>query len=372
MKFTYKTVLLLALVYITWPVFMVAADSSVPAVWISAAPKVLNPGSGTYLMWGSSNALNCVASGGWSGNKTLSGTELVYPTSSSLFAITCYGSGGSNVGVSSSAWVTVDASLTMPWGYNTAQSYTFVGVLGSYPSYAYIGDTGSSYITGPSYPGPVFGASCAASPGTVKIGQPVYFSAGQYGGTSPYTYSWSGDVYGTAQSLTAAFADIGQKTINIGVADYYGRVARGTCYVNILDQVTAYVPVAKVTPTPKKPAASVVAATNIANAGSKTASVEALTASASDAACRAIGYIKASEVQLAAQADRFPENDILPAGGIGNANSLSAYTASAQYGKISVWAFMFFWYLIPFVFMIFGVIISRALRERAIANTRVK
>jgi chitinase len=56
------------------------------------------------LSWSSNNTISCFASGGWSGNKSLSGSETVSPPATTTYWLTCQGPGGS---VTQSVTVTV-------------------------------------------------------------------------------------------------------------------------------------------------------------------------------------------------------------------------------------------------------------------------
>lgn len=65
-------------------------------------PTNYSPNRSTYtndfpvtLRWSTSNAISCVASGSWSGGKTLSGAEKFYPTSAVRYTITCSNATGS-------------------------------------------------------------------------------------------------------------------------------------------------------------------------------------------------------------------------------------------------------------------------------------
>lgn len=83
-----------------------AAD--VPTVTLSASPLSLQPGWASTLKWSSTNASSCVASGGWSGNRSTSGTESTGGMdTNATFTLTCTGSGGS---AQASVTVTVQGS----------------------------------------------------------------------------------------------------------------------------------------------------------------------------------------------------------------------------------------------------------------------
>jgi len=76
----------------------VSASAPPPTVYISGYPLTINAGSNSYLFWTSTNSTSCTASGGWSGNKQVSGGgEYVYPSTSTTYYLTCSGAGGSAI-----------------------------------------------------------------------------------------------------------------------------------------------------------------------------------------------------------------------------------------------------------------------------------
>lgn len=70
--------------------------TSQPTVFINASPVSINKGGSSLLSWSSSGAVSCFASGGWSGNKNISGTEAVFPQNTSTYFLTCANSGGAS------------------------------------------------------------------------------------------------------------------------------------------------------------------------------------------------------------------------------------------------------------------------------------
>jgi len=85
----------------------------------------INYGQSTTIRWSSSNATSCAASGGWSGNKALSGSEDTGPLySTQTFILTCTGPGGS---VTQSTYVNVsDAPLTSATSPSDAPSPSLI------------------------------------------------------------------------------------------------------------------------------------------------------------------------------------------------------------------------------------------------------
>lgn len=138
-----------------------------PAISINASPSSLaSNGDNTTITWSTVNAVSCSAGGGWSGNKTVNGTEILGPlTTNTTFSLTC----ASNDGANNSASVTVSvpstadttpttptiptgnsvATDTLPsnyvWGNINAgtdvyidRSYTFVNVPQKYQGLSYL------------------------------------------------------------------------------------------------------------------------------------------------------------------------------------------------------------------------------------------
>ncbi len=74
-----------------------STPSAPPVTTLTAAPATINSGGSSVLSWSASNADSCVASGGWSGNKSASGTQSVGPlTANSSYSIACTGAGGTS------------------------------------------------------------------------------------------------------------------------------------------------------------------------------------------------------------------------------------------------------------------------------------
>ena len=69
-------------------------SANTPTLSFWADDYTLSQGDSTYLRWTSNNANYCVASNGWSGNKSLSNYESTAPNSQTTYTLTCYGNGG--------------------------------------------------------------------------------------------------------------------------------------------------------------------------------------------------------------------------------------------------------------------------------------
>ena len=95
-----------------WALWPATATASLPAVQISANPTAVTSGQTSTLTWSATNATSCTASGGWAGNKAVSGSQTVGPLATSTdFTLTCTGAGGS---AGSTARVTVQGGGSPP------------------------------------------------------------------------------------------------------------------------------------------------------------------------------------------------------------------------------------------------------------------
>ncbi len=86
-----------------------------PTVSLVANPTTVSSGSTSRLVWSSTNASSCVASGGWSGNKAAGGgNQIIGPlTANTAYMLVCTGSGGSTT-ASAAVSVTPPASAPPP------------------------------------------------------------------------------------------------------------------------------------------------------------------------------------------------------------------------------------------------------------------
>ena len=80
----------------------------VPTLSFSVSRANITEGESTMLLWTSTDADSCTASGGWSGNKSTLNSESVSPNVDTTYTLACTGAGGS---VNKSVSVTVEASL---------------------------------------------------------------------------------------------------------------------------------------------------------------------------------------------------------------------------------------------------------------------
>gem|GEM_PF-1561332 len=66
-----------------------------PTVTLTADPMTIDEGESALLEWDSTDADECVASGGWSGTKSTSGSQSVSPSETTTYHLECEGDGGS-------------------------------------------------------------------------------------------------------------------------------------------------------------------------------------------------------------------------------------------------------------------------------------
>jgi hypothetical protein len=81
----------------------------IPHITLNAIPSQLSPGGTSLLQWSVQHATSCTASDSWSGSRPLSGTQSVSPQATSLYTLSCTGSGGSHA-----ASVTITIGTTAP------------------------------------------------------------------------------------------------------------------------------------------------------------------------------------------------------------------------------------------------------------------
>lgn len=74
-----------------------------PTVTLYASPSTITSGQSSNLNWNSNNASYCSSS--WSGSSSVSGSTRVYPTYTTNYTITCYGTNGQQVSDSKTVYV---------------------------------------------------------------------------------------------------------------------------------------------------------------------------------------------------------------------------------------------------------------------------
>ncbi|MDH3642435.1 MAG: hypothetical protein OES38_10090, partial [Gammaproteobacteria bacterium] len=116
----------------------------VPTVSLSAADQLLVSGGSTTLTWSSADASSCTASGGWSGGKSVNGTEAVGPvTAMTTYTLTCSGVGGNAMAMIA---VNVNGVLSLTWVAPTENvDGSPLTDLAGYK--IYYGDSSRSYLT---------------------------------------------------------------------------------------------------------------------------------------------------------------------------------------------------------------------------------
>jgi hypothetical protein len=187
-----------------------------PTVNIYASPRTILSGQSSILYWNTTNANNCYASGGWSGSKSVSGSQVVYPTSNTTYTLNC-----SNNNASQSGSDTVFVNQQQP---NTALS-----------------------------------VSCVATPVDPRVGDQVTFAAGAAGGVRPYYYEWSGDINSSEQIYNRSFSTTGTRVAQLTVRDAQGNQGTASCSISVRTKSTyippykppVYVPPVVVVPHPK-------------------------------------------------------------------------------------------------------------------------
>ncbi len=80
-----------------------------PAIIFTATPGTITNGSVATLSWSTADATSCTASGGWSGAKSLHGSQSVSPSTNEMYSLTCTGPGGTTI---QSVSVTVNPANT--------------------------------------------------------------------------------------------------------------------------------------------------------------------------------------------------------------------------------------------------------------------
>ncbi len=288
--------------------------SAQPTLSMDVNPSTINQGDQSVLSWHSVNASQCVAAGGWSGSRPLSGTLIITPSQSTTYTLTCYNSGGyvnsqttitvqaitssqtpstnsnaqnptASLFVSSSQ-ITPGQTVTLSWSSTNAQqclatggwsgtqplsgSLTVTPVTTTTYSLSCTNSYGSGYDSktvlvnstynpNPYYPytnnytydnqSTIYGSNnsnplnavCVISPVDSATYKSVSFTAGVSGGSQPYTYKWSGDVSGNQLTAKAYFTTPGIKNAYLTVHDSTNQVATASCSTIIHTAAVAYV-----------------------------------------------------------------------------------------------------------------------------------
>ena len=153
--------------------------ASVPTVIVSASPVNLAYSGSTQLSWTSSNASNCTASGGWSGNKSTSGsTNFSNLLSGKTYSLTCTGPGGSAsdsvsvmvAGPTASSVNLTASSSSLPFNGATTLSWSSINTTGCTASGDWSGSkaTSGSQTMSALISNRVFSLSCSGPGGTAS------------------------------------------------------------------------------------------------------------------------------------------------------------------------------------------------------------
>lgn len=102
----------------------------VPVVNVSVSPSSIDHGQSATLSWNSSDATSCIASGGWNGTRATSGSEVISPSVTSSYTLSCSGDGGDSndsvtVTVNATPAPVVDVSVS-PSSVDLGQSATLI------------------------------------------------------------------------------------------------------------------------------------------------------------------------------------------------------------------------------------------------------
>jgi mannan endo-1,4-beta-mannosidase len=96
-----------------------------PTVTLNVNPTTVSPGSTSTLIWSSTSAANCTASGGWSGVKAASGTAgTAALVAATTYTLTCTSTGGASASQSATVWVASSkAGAVARPPYNTGDGF---------------------------------------------------------------------------------------------------------------------------------------------------------------------------------------------------------------------------------------------------------
>ena len=87
--------------------------AAAPQLTFSSADSTVSTGGTTQLTWSSTNTTSCTASGGWSGGRSVSGSQMVGPLSgTTTFTLSCSGPGGNVIRMLT---VSMMGQVTLNW-----------------------------------------------------------------------------------------------------------------------------------------------------------------------------------------------------------------------------------------------------------------
>ena len=207
-----------------------AHAGTAPVLTFSLSPATISAGGSTTLVWSSSNATNCAASGGWThAGLASSGSQLVpNETRSTTFTIACTGAGGT---VSKSNHLTVNAGSGTSNGYiKFADSLPKAGSSGTdaVPTDGALENTSHpDHVVGNGTP-----TSCtsAAFVAAVKLGGVITFDCG----SAPVTIQMAATAKVFNNAATKVVIDGG------GLVTLNGMNQRRILYMNTCDSAQVY------------------------------------------------------------------------------------------------------------------------------------
>ncbi len=99
-----------------------------PTLILSILPTAITAGESSTLTWSSTNTTSCTATGGWTGAKAVSGTQVVSPVVNTTYTLACTGTGGT---ATQSASVVVSPASTKFSVNDRIQTTAVVNVRGT-------------------------------------------------------------------------------------------------------------------------------------------------------------------------------------------------------------------------------------------------
>jgi hypothetical protein len=248
----------------------VTISSNPPTVSMSANPTSLIYGNSATLSWSSTNATSCTnvvdqhTGQAYATNGATSGSVSVTPSASAssnrTYSITCSGSGGS---IGTQVTITTQHGAGVQLYVNPSSIQTGNSASLAWSSQYATSCTGTNFSTGGATSGnvsvsptqtttysvtctgnqgstasdskvlgvnaPPIGVSCSVNPSPGRVNQPVTWFASAWGGTSPYSYSWIGDLLTglTGSSVQATYDSPGSKNAIVEVTDSSSTGASG-------------------------------------------------------------------------------------------------------------------------------------------------
>ncbi len=86
--------------------YTVISNTPTPTAVLNTSPTTITAGNNAVITWSSTNSSSCIASDGWTGTKTTSGTQTVTPAVTTTYSISCGGSSSLSPKISKTIIVT--------------------------------------------------------------------------------------------------------------------------------------------------------------------------------------------------------------------------------------------------------------------------